>query len=417
MALTDAQIKASQPGPKRRRISDGGGLLLEIDPAGGKYWLWRHRFPPTKSGKQQDLRIGPYPEFTLKRARLQRDEQKMLLRQGVDPCKSKRERRAELLESLKPENTFQAVARDWHALKTKGTWSERHSDDVLKKLEKDIFPAIGDVAVKDLTRQQCLLVLRSIEKRGSLEQAKRTLNVIGQVMDYALSLDLCLINPAASVKRQAPVKQTTEHFACLRWEELPELLSKLQSNPGKSDAMTLHGLWILLLCFPRTNELIHADWREIDLEKGLWTIPAERMKGKRGNRKEHLVPLSAQSLHHFEGLKAITGPTGSVFKSIRTRSGTISNNTLNMALKRMGLDKRMTGHGFRAFAMTNIQEQLKVDLRVIDRQLAHVEKNKVTAAYNRAEYLDERTEMMQRWGDLIELQQSLLNRSQEADLI
>ena len=405
MVLTDAQVKAEKPGSNRRRVSDGGGLLLEIDPAGGKYWIWRHRYPPTKDGKQQDYRIGPYPKISLKKARQIRDEQKTLMQQeGINPCAAKKEARIQRQVAHQALTTFESIALDWHSIKATGTWSKRHSGDVLLKLQKDILPALGSVPIGDITTQDCLAVLRSIEKRGSPEQGKRTLGVISQVFDYASALGFCPFNPALSLKRHAPVKQTVEHFPCISWDEVPELLTAMELNPGGADALTLGGLRLLMLTFVRTTELIAADWNEINWEQKVWTIPAERMKGKRGSRKEHLVPLSKQAVAALESIHQITGPDGLIFKSIRTSSGYISNNTLNMALKRMGFDQRMCGHGFRALALTNIQERLRIDLRVVDRQLAHIEKNKVTAAYNRAEYWEERQAMMQKWADLLDLQ-------------
>jgi len=403
LTLNDAQIKAEKPGIKRHRISDGGGLLLEIDPSGGKYWIWRHRYPPTKDGKQQDYRIGPYPKISLKKARQIRDEQKQkMLVDLINPCAAKRDEKAKQVASHQVLVTFESIALDWHSNKAKGTWSVRHTIDVLQKLEKDILPAIGGMPIAEITTQQCLAVLRKVEKRGSPEQGKRCLGVISQVFDYATALGFCPLNPAISLKHHAPVKQTVEHFPCISWEEVPELLEAMMENPGGADPMTLGGLHLLMLTFVRTTELIAADWSEINWKEKVWTIPAERMKGKRGSRKEHLVPLSDQALEVLESLRQITGPDGMIFKSIRSKTGYISNNTLNMALKRMGFDDRMCGHGFRSLALTNIQERLKVDLRIVDRQLAHIEKNKVTAAYNRAEYLDERTKMMQQWGDLID---------------
>ena len=405
MTLNDAQIKAEKPGSKRHRIADGGGLLLEIDPSGGKYWLWRHRYPPTKDGKQQDYRIGPYPKFSLKKARQIRDEQKkLMLDGGINPCLAKREQKVQRVSAQQLLMTFESVARDWHSNKAQGTWSARHTSDVMQKLEKDILPAIGAMPIAEITTQHCLAVLRKIEKRGSPEQGKRCLGVISQVFDYATALGFCPLNPAISLKHHAPVKQTVEHFPCISWEEVPELLGAMKANPGGADPMTLGGLQLLMLTFVRTTELIAADWSEINWKDKVWTIPAERMKGKRGSRKEHLVPLSDQALKVLESLRQITGPDGMIFKSIRTKTGYISNNTLNMALKRMCFDERMCGHGFRSLALTNIQERLKIDLRVVDRQLAHIEKNKVTAAYNRAEYWDERVEMMQRWADLVKRQ-------------
>ena len=407
MPLTDAQVKAEKPGNKRRRISDGGGLLLEVDPAGGKYWIWRHRYPPTKDGKQQDYRIGPYPKFTLKKARQIRDEQRgQMLGVGINPCGAKRQEKVERFTAQKALSTFESVALDWQRIKAAGTWSVRNASDILLKLQKDVLPSIGSVPIKDLTTQDCLGVLRAIEKRGSPEQAKRTLGVISQVFDYASALGLCPFNPALSLKRHAPVKQIVEHYPSIPWDEVPELLEKMETNPGGADALTLSGIQMLMLTFVRTTELIAADWKEINWNENVWTIPAERMKGRRGSRKEHLVPLSKQAVKVLKSIQRMTGPDGLIFKSTRTSSGYISNNTLNMALKRMGFDNRMCGHGFRSLAVTNIQERLKIDLRVVDRQLAHIEKNKVTAAYNRAEYWDEREEMMQQWADLLDAQKT-----------
>lgn len=404
LTLNDAQVKAEKPGANRRRVSDGGGLLLEIDPSGGKYWLWRHRYPPTKDGKQQDYRIGPYPRITLKKARQIRDEQRQrMLSDGINPCLAKRQEKVERFAAHQALTTFEAAARDWHSNKAAGTWSTRHTGDVLLKLEKDILPSLGALPIKEITTQDCLAVLRKIEKRGSPEQGKRTLGVISQIFDYATALGFCPANPALSLKRHAPVKVTVEHFPCIAWEEVPELLEAMKTNPGGADPMTLGGLKLLMLTFVRTTELIAADWSEINWEEKVWTIPAERMKGKRGSRKGHLVPLSDQTLKILDELQKITGPDGLIFKSIRTKTDYISNNTLNMALKRMGFDNRMCGHGFRTLALTNIQEQLKIDLRIADKQLAHIEK-KVTAAYNRAEYWEERVTMMQRWADLVDAQ-------------
>jgi integrase len=383
-------------------VSDGGGLLLEVDPAGRKYWMWRHRFPPTKDGRRQDLRLGPYPHLSLKAARQKRDEQRLLLReQGIDPCQAKKEARTQQW-SKQSGPTFAQVAEDWHSTKTAGTWSGRHSDDVAKKLARDILPALGGLPIEAITTQDCLAVLRAIEQRGSNETAKRTLGVISLVMDYAVALGHCLHNPAHALKRHAPIKQITSHFPCISWGELPELLGAMRTNAIHADASTLHAMWLLALTFVRTSELIAAQWGEIELAESVWTVPAERMKGRRGSRREHLVPLSRQAVGIFQNQWGLTGPEGYVFKSLRTGSGHISNNTVNMALKRMGFDGRMCGHGFRSLAMTNVQEQLGIELRIADRQLAHIEKNKVMAAYNRAEYWPQRVEMMQRWADLLD---------------
>jgi integrase len=364
--------------------------------------MWRHRFPPTKDGRRQDLRLGPYPRLSLKAARQKRDEQRLLLQeQGIDPCQAKKVARSELW-SQQAGPTFAQVAEDWHSTKTAGSWSARHSEDVAKKLARDILPALGGLPIEAITTQDCLAVLRAIEQRGSNETAKRTLGVISLVMDYAVALGHCLQNPAHALKRHAPVKQINSHFPCISWGELPELLGAMRANTIHADASTLHAMWLLALTFVRTSELIAAQWEEFDRLEALWTVPAERMKGRRGSRREHLVPLSRQAVGILEIQRGLTGPRGYVFKSLRTGSGHISNNTVNMALKRMGFDGRMCGHGFRSLAMTHVQEQLGIDLRIVDRQLAHIEKNKVIAAYNRAEYWPQRVEMMQRWADLLD---------------
>ena len=402
MPLTDAEARAAQPGEKIRRISDGGGLHLEVNTQGRKYWIWRHRFPPARNGKQQDYRVGPYPKISLKKAREIKEQQKRrLYEEGINPCAAKKEDR---IQRYRPSQapTFQAVAEDWHKNKSLGQWSERHSSDVRQKLVVDIFPRIGSRLMGQVTTPACLEVLRAIEKRGSLEQAKRTLGVVSQVCDYACALGYLSFNPATALKREAPVKHINTHFPCIRWEELPELVEAVDSNKSGSEPLVRKGLQLLALTFPRPNELTAADWTEINWDKKIWTVPAARMKGSRGSRREHLVPLSERSTELFRDIYEVTGPAGFIFKSIRTKSGYISNNTLNMALKRMGFDKRMCPHGFRAFAMTNIQEQLRIDLRIIDRQLAHVERNKVAAAYNRSEYWDERVDMMNRWAELLE---------------
>jgi integrase len=384
------------PGERRRGAAARGGSgrrkVLDVAPS----------LPANEVGRQQDLRLGPYPRLSLKAARQKRDEQKLLLQeQGIDPCKAKKLTRSEQRRRAAGP-TFKEVAEDWHSTKTAGTWSERHSDDVAKKLARDILPALGGRPIEAITTQDCLAVLRAIEQRGWNETAKRTLGVISLVMDYAVALGHCPHNPAHALKRHAPVKQINSHFPCIGLRELAELLGAMRANTIHADASTLNAMWLLALTFVRTSELIAAQWVEIDRAEALWTVPAERMKGRRGSRRENLVPLSRQAVRILETQWGLTGSRGYVFKSVRTGSGHISNNTVNMALKRMGFDGQMCGHGFRALAMTNVQEQLGIDLRIVDRQLAHIEKNKVMAAYNRAEYWPQRVEMMQRWADLLD---------------
>jgi len=230
--------------------------------------------------------------------------------------------------------TFENVARDWHRVMASGTWSVRHTGDVMQKLERDLLPAIGHIPIKDVTSQDCVAVARAIEKRGSLEQARRTIGVASQIFEYSITLELRSFNPIPSIKKNALVKRVAEHYPSIKWDEMPELLAAFETNPGGADRMTILGLRLLMLTFVRTTELIGADWKEIDWDTKLWTIPAARMKGKIGKKQNHLVPLSTQAVETFQELRDITGPDGLIFKSIRTKTGYISNNTLNMALKR-----------------------------------------------------------------------------------
>ena len=403
MKLTDAEVRAAQAKASKYFLSDGGGLFLEVDTAGRKYWFYRYRFPRSTNGKQKDYRIGPYPRISLKQARQHRDEQKDLLLAGQDPCSLKRQQKRNQQVEEK-QLTFETVARDWHGVRSADKWGARHSQDVLQKLEKDVFPRIGDIPIQQVSTQDCLNILRSIERRGSAEQARKTLGVVSQVMDYATALSLTPLNPAQSLKRGAPIKQTVKHYPCIAWKELPALLEALESNPANAEPQTLRALKLLLLTFVRPSELIEAKWDEFDFQTRIWTIPAERMKGNQGNRVEHLVPLSNQSIDMLSEQQRLSNSQDFVFPSIRSKSGCMSNNTMNKALKDMGYEGRQVPHGFRAFALTHIQEQLKIDFRIADKQLAHKEKNKVTIAYNRAEYWDERVDMMQRWADLIDTQ-------------
>lgn len=398
-------MKAAQPKSRKYLLSDGGGLFLEVDSAGGKYWFYRYRYPRTAKGKQKDFRIGPYPRIYLKQARRLRDEQKGLLLTGEDPCAVKRQgKRTQQHEES--QQSFETVARDWHGVRSADKWGARHSLDVMQKLEKDVFPRIGDIPIQQLSTQDCLNILRSIERRGSAEQARKTLGVVSQVMDYATALSLASLNPAQPLKRGAPIKQTVKHYPCIAWKELPALLEAFEGNPANAEPQTIRALQLLLLTFVRPSELIESKWDEFDFQTRIWTIPAERMKGAKGSRIEHLVPLSNRAVELLNQQYQLSGPEGFVFPSIRSKSGCMSNNTMNKALKDMGYEGRQVPHGFRAFALTHIQEQLKIDFRIADRQLAHKEKNKVTIAYNRAEYWDERVNMMQRWADLLDTKTS-----------
>ncbi len=390
MKLNDRQIKQLKPKDKQYKVSDGRGLYLLVHPNGSKYWRQKVRF---NGGKENTISHGVYPVVTLAEARQLALEVKRTLKAGVDPAAVKKAEKSRL--RLENENQFSKIAREWHRVR-QGKWSVTHATDVLGKLEKNVFPLLGEKPVTEITAHDVLEVIRRIEARRAIETAKRTLQIINGVFDYAIALGKADANPAYRLNKVLEV-QKTEHYPCIGWNEFPELLKAITENTSNSDVLTLSAIKMLLLTFVRTSELINAKWSEIDLNAAQWIIPGERMK----MGKDHIVPLSTQAIAILRELHQITGLTENIFSSPRAKSGVISNNTVNVALKRMGFKDRMCGHGFRAFAMTNIKEKLNYRHEVIDRQLAHAPKSKVAAAYDRAAFLEERAKMMQEWADLL----------------
>ena len=388
MALTDTTCRNAKPEEKSRKLFDGGGLYLEVMPTGSRYWRLKQRIV----GKEKRLAIGVYPEISLKEAREKRDEAKKLIREGIDPSEAKKEQKR--LKIAEVEHSFENIAREWHEDQERG-WTERHAHYVLKRLEADIFPALGVRAINEIKPVELLAVIKEIEKRGAMDIAKRALQTCGQVYRYAVihgKADYD-ITPGLRDGLKRPEKQ--KHFASLKEHELPEFLHKLKSYDG--DLQTKLALKLLILTFVRTTELRGACWEEIDVEKKEWRIPAERMK----MREEHIVPLCKQSIAILKALEPISGYREHVFPNRNKPLTFISENTLLYAIYRMGYHSRATGHGFRATASTILNENnFRPD--VIERQLAHGERNKVRAAYNHAEYLPERRVMMQWWGDYIE---------------
>ncbi len=391
MALTDTTCKNIKPSDKPRKMADGGGLYLEIMPSGSKYWRLKYRF----NGKEKRLAFGVYPEVSLKDAREKRDNARKLLSDGVDPSVHKKEKKR--ISKLNTENTFEAIAREWHELQKK-KWTENHAKYVLRRLEADLFPEIGNAPIKDISPLQLLDALRKIEGRGANEIAHRVMQSAGQVFRYAIVTERAERNPTVDLKGALqPVKST--HYAALSYKDLPEFLDRLERNNARLYRQTQLSIKLMLLTFVRTSELIYAKWGEIDFDECQWHIPAERMK----MRKSHIVPLAKQSIDILKELHELNGTREWVFPSITNPRKAMSNNTILGALARMGYKGRATGHGFRALAMSTIKEKLGYRHEVIDRQLAHAQRNKIDAAYDRAEFLDDRIKMMQHWADYIEV--------------
>jgi len=390
MPLTDTTIRNAKPGDRPYKLFDVHGLYLLVAPTGGKWWRLKYRF----GGKEKLLSVGTYPDVTLRAARERRDDARKLLASGVDPGESRKaERQARLLAAA---NSFESVAREWHG-KQVNIWKPKHAGDVLRRLETNIFPHLGHRPIGDIEALELLATVRKIEARGAHDLAHRVLAVAGQVFRYGVATGRCRRDPAADL-RGALTPHKAKHQAAVRPEELPALLRKIDAYDQEfGDTLTRLALQLLATTFVRTSELIGAKWAEFDLAAATWVIPAERMKMK----TEHLVPLSNQALAILAQIKPLSGRSDYLFPG-RNRDKPISNNTMLFALYRMGYKGKMTGHGFRAVASTIMNESGLFRPDVVERQLAHCERNEVRGAYNRAEYLPERRTLMQWWGDYLD---------------
>mgnify|MGYP000274084310 CR=1 FL=1 len=387
--LSYAKCKnTTSEGRSLRKLSDGDGLYLWVYQDGRKYWRLRY----WQAGKEKSLSLGVYPFVGLKEARAKRDDQRKLLEANLDP--SAERKAANLRRKLSVTNSFEAVALEWYN-KQLHTWVAHHAQDVKRRLESNIFPELGRRPIGDIEAPELLAAVQKIEKRGAFDLAHRVLQVCGQVFRYGIATGRCSRDIARDL-RGALTPHKKQHQAAVRPEELPDLLRAIASYDELGGKQTRLALQLLAQTFVRTNELIGAEWVEFDTEHALWVIPAERMKMK----TEHVVPLSSQALTILEVLKEIAGPSRYVFHG-RNPSKPISNNTMLYALYRLGYKGKMTGHGFRAVASTVLNE-MGFNPDVIERQLAHCERNEVRGAYNPAEYLSERKKMLQHWADYLE---------------
>lgn len=393
MRLTDKTCKTAKAREKPYKLTDGAGLYLHVQPDGSRYWRLKYHF----IGKEKLLALGVYPLVTLAEAREKRDQARKLLASGQDPAVMKKEEKR--LAIRKSMNTFEIVAREWHE-KQQDKWTANHAACVMRRLEVNVFPHIGTRPLDEIDAPELLeSVLRRIEKRDALEVASRIKQICGQVFRYGVVTGRCQRDPAADLK-DALKHGKAGHYAALDIKDMPAFLEVLEKNDARLYARTRRAIRLLMLCFTRTSELICAPWDEFDLENGIWEIPAGRMKMGR----PHIVPLSRQAIALLKDQKAETAHLNTpwVFPSQVSPRKPMSNNTILFALGRMGYKGRMTGHGFRAVAMSAIKERLGYRHEVVDRQLAHAPANKVDRAYDRAQFLDERTRMMQEWADYLD---------------
>jgi len=388
--LSALEVKnATAQGKPVHKYPDGGGLYLFVYADGSKYWRMRYWI----NQKEKLLSVGVYPDISLADARTRRDAIRKQLSEGLDPGQQRKA--AKDAAALNAANTFKAVGEEWYG-KQLHTWAASHALDVKRRLERNIYPLIGARPIADLTAPEILAALRKIEERGATDLSHRVMGVVGQVLRYGVATGRGMRDHTADL-RGALTPHVKANQAAVSEKALPQLLrdiSQYDQPPTNGDKQTRIALQLLALTFVRTNELIGATWDELTLpvnpaEGGMWVVPGERMKGK----KDHLVPLAPQAVVLFNQLKDIAGDSKWVLPG-RNPVKPVSNNTLLFALYRLGYKARMTGHGFRAVASTTLNESNKFRPEWIERQLAHVPENQVSAAYNRALYLPHRKKMM-----------------------
>ena len=386
--LTDLKIRKAKPTDKPYRMADGKGLYLEVMPNGSRYWRMKYRFDE----KEKRAAFGVYPEVSLAEAREKCLVARKLLTTGIDPSEYKKGVKRERVRDA--ASSFEAVAREWFE-NQRGGWTEVYAGKVINSLEVDAFPKIGNRPISQLNAPDMLEILRAIEARGVRETAKRVLQRSRAVFQYGIMTGRCSRNPAADIDVETVLKKGSgvQHMARVKVLEIPQLMRDIATYEG--EMVTRLALQFMALTFTRTTEMIKMEWDEIDVRSKEWRIPPERMK----MRDPHIVPLSRQALEIVEQLRSINGVERHAFHSVQGR-GPISNNTMLYALYRMGYKSRMTGHGFRGLAATVLRER-GYSRDVVDRQLAHAERNQVTAAYVHAEYLPERRQMMQHWADYL----------------
>lgn len=388
MALTDTAIRNAKPQGKPTKLADGDGLYLLLNPNGSKWWRLDYRF----DGKRKTLSMGVYPDVPLKLARERREVARALIAAGADPGEQRKSEKQAKAEA--GSNTFEALAREWMATRGK-EWTESYTSKTKSALERNAFPSIGSKPITEITAPDLLAMLRAIESRGVVDMAHRIQQHCGAVFRYAIATGRAIADPVPSLRGALSIVKQEHYAAITDPAEYAELLRAIDNYRG--EATTKVAMQLLALTFQRTKEVRFAEWSQFDLDAALWRIPAEIMK----MREAHIVPLSRQAVEALKRLQPLTGGGRLVFPSSTSRERPISENTVVYALARMGYKGRMTGHGFRSTASTLLNEQgYRHD--VIERQLAHAERNAVRAAYNRAEYLPERKQMMQEWADYLE---------------
>lgn len=391
--LTAVAVARAKPRAAAYKLAAGASLSLLVRPDGAKYWRWKYRY----GGKEKTLAIGVYPAVSLAEARRSRDQARALHAQGVDPGAQRRVAKA--AQVIAGAHTLELVAREWHEVKC-SEWAGSHAVKVLGRLEKDVFPALRNRPIGDVTMPECLAVLRKIEARGAIDTARRVRQSLSHIFVYAVATSRCSSNPAADLTGVLRVPEHSRFPTITDPDRIGQLLRAIDVYSGWYS--TRATLKLSPLVFVRPTELRLAEWPEFDLAAALWRVPATRMKLRKANKAKataHLVPLSRQAVAILGDLQLISGRDRYVFPSLARPGEPLSANTVNAALHKMGFKGEIVGHGFRHMASTLLNEQ-GWEEDAVERQLAHVD-GSTRGIYNQAKYLPERRRMMQAWADYL----------------
>lgn len=386
MALTDLTVRNAKPKERQYKITDEKGMYLLVTKS-GKYFRYDYRFKE----KRKTLALGAYPKVSLATARQAHIAAREFVKKGIDPAQKRKE------EKSKVQNNFESVARNFIDLKSISEWTDGHTKKVTGRLEKDVFPIIGDRPIHEITRSEIRNILEKIVERGAVDTAHRVKQTCSQIYRYAIvKKEIAETDPTLFLSEILPAIRKQNFPTITEPKKIGELMRAILGYEG--NYIVRYALQLAPLVFVRPGELRNAEWSEINFDQAEWRIPAHKMK----MREQHIAPLSKQALAILKDLHPYSSDSKYLFPSVRTKNRPMSENTINAALRRMGYTKdQFTGHGFRAMASTTLHAKgWKSD--VIERQLAHGERNPVKAAYNHAQYLPERIEMMQYWADLLD---------------
>ena len=388
MALTNIQIINAKPREKSYKLFDSEGLYLQVNPTGSKCWRLKYRF----NKKERTLSFGQYPEVSLSEAREARSVAKKNLSAGQDPNIVKKAKLHQ--NNVDESNTFEFIATEWHQ-KYQVKWVDKTSARIISLLKRYIFPLIGNIPITRLKASDVLNAIQKIESQGTVDTAHRALQICGQIFRFSISTDRGSIDFSLALKGALTPVKVKHHSSITAPAVFARLLLDIDNYEGAY--LTKQALKLVPLVFVRQGELRHAEWTEIDFEKREWKIPAEKMK----MRVVHIIPLSQQALRILQDIKKQAGASKYLFPCVTSINRPMSENTVNMALKRMGYKDKHTAHGFRSTASTILHEQ-GWPHDVIELQLAHKVGNAVAAAYNYATYIPERQKMMQHWADYVD---------------